>query len=217
MLSPKVSVEISFKISTMICPLRVCMRRTREGSRITNDVHQNQPKTRKTFHDVRQYNGDINTSADNLAGINSQPHHIFYNRFGRRGSCVDNAYMVINFVTIFVHIKFARTLNEISFKIFLFFLTNERFPFNTKNPVGFLIAVSIQHILVTCLMISVKCVAIFGIGTYSMLFPLISFLKDDLQTANDNARRRRNRSKTFSQISRIVRFHSKLIQLSQTI
>lgn len=65
-------------------------------------------------------------------------------------------------------------------------------------------------------MVIVKCLAICGFGTFSMLFPLTDDLKNDLKMINENAKRRRNRSKIVNQFSQFVPFHSKLVQLSST-
>lgn len=63
-------------------------------------------------------------------------------------------------------------------------------------------------------MTAVTCLAIFGLGTCSMLFQLTNDMKNNLKTINDNAQRKRNRSKIVIQFSHFVQFHSKLIQLS---
>lgn len=66
----------------------------------------------------------------------------------------------------------------------------------------------------TTVMVAVKCLVFFGIGTCSMLFSLINDIKCDLKVINENARHKKNRSKISNQFSQFVQFHSKLIQLS---
>lgn len=96
----------------------------------------------------------------------------------------------------------------------LLFKSIKRLPFDWRNPKGFLLANFVQFILVTAVMITIKCLAIFGLGTCSMLFPLTKDMKNILKTIDDHAQRRKNQSKIGKQFSRIVRFHCKLIQLS---
>lgn len=48
-----------------------------------------------------------------------------------------------------------------------------------------------------------------------MLFPLAQDMQNNLQAINDNAKRKKYGLKIGKQFSRIVRFHCKLIQLSE--
>lgn len=90
-----------------------------------------------------------------------------------------------------------------------------RFPFDTKNLIGYLVAIFIQYILLFNVMVSLKCLAIFGIGTCFMLFPLTKDIKNDLKAINRNARHKKKRLKTIDQLTQFVQFHSKLMQLSK--
>lgn len=64
-------------------------------------------------------------------------------------------------------------------------------------------------------MVAVKCLAIFGIGTCFLLFPLAKDMKLNLKTINNSAKCKQNRLEMVEELSEFVEFHSKLIQLSQ--
>lgn len=66
-------------------------------------------------------------------------------------------------------------------------------------------------------MITAKCLAIFGFGTCFMLFPLTKDLKRSLLIINDNAKRKKNRSKIAKQLPQFIQFHCALIQLSRCV
>ena len=92
---------------------------------------------------------------------------------------------------------------------------NNRFPFDTMNPIGFLVAVFIQYIAMINCMVAVKCTTIFFYGTCSMLFPLADDIKCTLKTINHIAKRKKKRSEVADQFSKFVQFHTKSLQLSQ--
>lgn len=120
-------------------------------------------------------------------------------------------------MVIVSHILFIEKINFSSPISVLFFLQlkkiNQRFPFDTKNPFGFLVAISMRYILDLSIMITVKCLAIFVL-IYSMLFPSLKDIKKCLKTINKNAGRKNTSSKIINQLNFFVEFHSKLIQLS---
>lgn len=62
-------------------------------------------------------------------------------------------------------------------------------------------------------MFILKCFAIFGFGTCSMLFPLIKDVTYNLETINGNVRRKKNRSKILNRFAQFLQFNSKLLQL----
>lgn len=107
-----------------------------------------------------------------------------------------------------------------------FFLSNwcfsncfpfQRFPFETTTPIPYLFAMMVQYILVSNVMVTITCLALFGVGTCLMLFPLANDVKCSLRAIKHNAKLKRNRSKSVTQLSQFVEFHSKLIQLSKSL
>lgn len=97
---------------------------------------------------------------------------------------------------------------------FCIHLTN-RLPFDTNNPIGFSTGIIVQCIFVFNSMVTVKCLAIFGVETCFIVFPLARDVKCNLEMINHNAKCKRNRSKINGQLYEFVQFHSELIQLSQ--
>lgn len=99
--------------------------------------------------------------------------------------------------------------------LYLFFPHSiQRLPFEANTPIRYFIAVTIYYVLLMNTLVALKCLTTFGFGTCSMLFPLTNDLKSNLKTMNDNARRRKYRSKITKQLSRFIQFHCKLLQLS---
>lgn len=98
--------------------------------------------------------------------------------------------------------------------MFFIFKSIKRFPFDTKTPIGFSVAIFMDYILYVGIMITVECLMIFGIGTCSMLFPLTNDMKCDLKSCGVKSKCKKNRSKIVKQFAQFIRFHSKLIQLS---
>lgn len=56
----------------------------------------------------------------------------------------------------------------------------QRFPFNTKTPIGFSVAFVLQYLLLVNLLIIPKCFYLIGIAILPMLFSLIDDTKRDL-------------------------------------
>lgn len=92
---------------------------------------------------------------------------------------------------------------------------NWRLPFDTKNPIGYFIAVFIQYIHVISVMVTVETLMIFCAGTSFMMFPLTKDIKNNLKTINHYAKYKKHRPKIIDQLSHFIKFHSKSIQLSE--
>lgn len=103
---------------------------------------------------------------------------------------------------IFEKLTFSRTVSII-----------HRLPFDAQTPAGFLGGIFIQYVLAFNAMVNLKCLAIFAFGTSSMLFPLTEDIKRNLKRINGNAKRNRNQCKVVKQLSTVMQFHSKSMQL----
>lgn len=78
-------------------------------------------------------------------------------------------------------------------------------------------AMFVQYIFLLNTMVSIKCLAIFGVGTCFMLFPLARDVKHNLRAINQAAKMNKNqnkRPKIVEELAQFVGFHSRLFQLS---
>lgn len=81
----------------------------------------------------------------------------------------------------------------------------QRFPFNTKTPIGFSVAFVLQYLLLINLLIIPKCFYLIGIAILPMLFSLIDDTKRELVAIQESLRDRKKRKKNTATI---VEIHS---------
>lgn len=101
------------------------------------------------------------------------------------------------------------TLFFSSFQIF-----NQRFPFDWKNPIGFLVATVFEYMTMTCEYTFVSCSFTFGFGNFFFIVSATQDLKNNLKSINELAVVQNNRRQTLKRISEFIRFHSSLKRLS---
>lgn len=97
------------------------------------------------------------------------------------------------------------------------FEKRKRYPFNTKNPLGFIVAIVIEYVFVVNLMIIPKCFYTTGITALPMLFSLASDIKSDLNAIQQSLSYKRKRSKMGKPLSQFIQFYSDARQLSNLI
>ena len=92
----------------------------------------------------------------------------------------------------------------------------ERFPFDWKTPIGYLMALSTEYLIGLLLTYSGVTLLNFSIGVYLMLISLSEDIQCDLQFFNDHANQ--NNKDKNSQIAKefgeLIHFHAEVIQLS---
>lgn len=74
--------------------------------------------------------------------------------------------------------------------------SNLRFPFDWRNPIGYLIALSSQFIADTYFFIFVACVVAFGLGIFLFLLAAAKDIKTDLRLLNKCAKLTKNQLRT---------------------
>lgn len=88
--------------------------------------------------------------------------------------------------------------------------------FNTKNPLGYTIAVAIVFVLALSVVFTALAAANFALGTrLGMCLILISLAKDmrgDLSYLRKSIKCKKDRVHIIKQLSQFVRFHSNAIQ-----
>lgn len=89
-----------------------------------------------------------------------------------------------------------------------------RFPFNSKNPIGFLFALAIQYIMLLNIFYFGSCLMCTGIGCYLFGSLLANDIKGYLYSINQSIKDGRHSIQIFKQLSKFFRFHSDTKQLS---
>lgn len=89
------------------------------------------------------------------------------------------------------------------------------FPFNWKNPFGYLVACALQYILIRYLFIFVVFCVYFEIGFYFLLVSIADDIKRCIKSLNQNAKSKRKRLKLSKEFGDFIQFHSHTKQLSK--
>lgn len=90
---------------------------------------------------------------------------------------------------------------------------NIRYPFDWKNPIGYLMALFYEFLIEFLLIYGAMALLNFSIGVYLLLISLSEDIKCDLCSFNESARQSDD-SNTVTQFSKLIHYHSKVIQLS---
>lgn len=83
-----------------------------------------------------------------------------------------------------------------------------RFPFDINNPVGYLIAFTLQYIVFACMFINIACFASTGIGSYMFAIGITKDVRSVLNPINDIGKTRQNQAEIEKQLSEFVVQHS---------
>lgn len=90
-----------------------------------------------------------------------------------------------------------------------------RFPFDWKNPSGYLIAFFAEVVLISCAAIAGVLATNFGIGINLILISLATDVQADILSINQIIKNRPERSQVVKQFKDFVRFCSDAKQLSE--
>lgn len=100
-------------------------------------------------------------------------------------------------------------------KRMLLFCVIQRFPFEWKNPIGYLIAFPMEVILITCAAISGALATDIGIGINLILIAMGKDVEADMLSINQSITNHPKRSDIVKQFKDFVRFCSDSKQLSE--
>lgn len=89
----------------------------------------------------------------------------------------------------------------------------QRFPFDTKTPFRFSVAMAIQYFIALSLMIVLNCFYMVGVATLPVLFPLTDDIKWNLDSIQRSLRNKRERKRMVKPLAHFVQFHSNTTQL----
>lgn len=95
---------------------------------------------------------------------------------------------------------------------------NHRLPFNSKNPIGYAIAVVLEYKSILCGTYFAASLISLGIGSFLFITNVVTKdVKDILKSINKNADRSSNGTLILKEFSDYFQLHSKAKQLSKYI
>lgn len=95
-----------------------------------------------------------------------------------------------------------------------FFMASKRFPFDTKSPIRFSVAIVFQFVTTFSSMNILKCVFLIGTATLPMIFPMTDDIRCDLDAMQRLLTEKRNRKHVATSLKSMIQFHSDTRQLS---
>lgn len=93
-------------------------------------------------------------------------------------------------------------------------LIMQSYPFNWKNPYGYLIAVISQCIVALNLLHYVSCFVSIALGAYFYAKSLNGFMEDDLQSINEMVKQKKTKTDFIEPFSSFICTHADIKQLS---
>lgn len=100
-----------------------------------------------------------------------------------------------------------------AFILLIFFCV--RFPFDTKNLIGYSFAGILEYVVPLNIDLNIMCMINFAIAMGSMLISLAEDIKRSMDTLNASVRANECKWKILHRFSGFVQFHSTVIQLSE--
>lgn len=91
---------------------------------------------------------------------------------------------------------------------------NDRFPFDSKTPIGYMAAFILECIVFWHNFWLALCLVCFGIGSFLYALPLAEFLQNNLYHINENAKSKQNKSIAANDLSDFIELNTTGKQLS---
>lgn len=89
-----------------------------------------------------------------------------------------------------------------------------RYPFNWKNPLGYLFAINVQYIAAIYCFTFTSCLILFGIGAFLVEVTMIADIKVDLKLIDEDALARTDRRMVLNRLGDFIRNHSTIKKFS---
>lgn len=86
-----------------------------------------------------------------------------------------------------------------------------------KNPMGFSVAIAVEYLFFTSLLVMVDCFFLIAIATLPLLFSLTDDIKWDLKTIQQSLKLKAKRLKMAKPLAQFIQFHSNTRQFSLKI
>lgn len=94
------------------------------------------------------------------------------------------------------------------------FYVIQRFPFEINNPVGYIIAFTLQYIVFACMFINIACFASTGIGSWKFAIAYTEDIRNILNEIDGIAKKVKNQTKIEEKLSEFIVQYSLGKQLS---
>lgn len=92
--------------------------------------------------------------------------------------------------------------------------TNWRLPFDWRNPIGYLVVITLQYTANVYFFPFAACLVAYALGILLHVLSVATDIKTDLKMINENAKIKQNRLMTLERLFEFIEFHSKLKELS---
>lgn len=89
-----------------------------------------------------------------------------------------------------------------------------RTPFDWRNPIGYLVAVTMQYVMIMYLLSTVGCALVFAIASYLFSIAMSKSIKLNLCSINRKAGDEIHRMRLMEQLVEFIEYHSRVKQLS---
>lgn len=99
--------------------------------------------------------------------------------------------------------------NTSNFKLIDF----HRFPFNWKNPCGYVVAFTFQYIVVMYCYYLIACSVSFGTGSFLLVTSMVIDIQNNLNSINKRVKKSKKAVETIKQFNCTIHFHSTVKQL----
>lgn len=90
----------------------------------------------------------------------------------------------------------------------------KRFPFDAKNPIGYLFACALEYLLFLNMTITAVCSLTDGIGISLFLISVASDIEINLNYISESVKMKQNQVEILKQLSELIQFHSNAKQLN---
>lgn len=94
---------------------------------------------------------------------------------------------------------------------------SSRFPFDTNNPIGYLLAVVLQYYLTKNIILFVATVISSLVGNFFIGKAFANDMTNDLKLINDSVKVKTNRMQAIKQLCEFIEFHSTVKELSNFV
>lgn len=174
-------------------------------SRITRNLRSNQPKSWEMVqnHLLCEYESFI--SDCHVDETHFQLRIVLNHRFGKRCVWCAAALLVSGLV-------FVKIICSCIFWLILDFVPMfsriDRYPFDWKNPVGFVLATILQVISMFYVNIIISAGLSTGVGVYLWALSMATDIKNNLKSINEAAKRKRKRRKLSKLLNVTIGYHS---------
>lgn len=141
-----------------------------------------------------------------VADNHRQFFQVFYHGFGKWCFWV-TSWNVVGLLKVFKCMVNSEQFPNIS--------SQKRFPFNWKNPCGYMMAVVVQSLWVSVVFTIIGCILLLSFGCFVFSLTAAKTLKSDLHSIDKMARKKNSRCGMYKKLCKFLEIHANLKQLSR--